>query len=645
MIDTVVFRLHSVNRTVYDFSPTSEGAEKYADDFNAKLYRRLLTATHGVERDIKHSVEFCDDDNEVIADRFMTVSQARDAIVRRDAVLLETNAEKRLFFQRVQGKTSVPSHDYHVNFKMSENADYIEFNLSIPKYFYGHNIAQWIPNFQSERFQLSPFAMCGWSGQLKHLHKRLIEFIYQFFNDLSEYLNLPSLQNFDIRNIEIRRLDFCYNQQFPSMEFAKDFFEAQRIFKNTRIKKGAVVDQDTDTSFYYRLSRNNGFFFKIYLKGAEFLNNDLPRLLKENQQAAQGRPETIQALRDVFSKHFPEAARHHKAQGFDGVMFDWYNGYAKSGEKVEFCTDFEKHLRFKCAFLLREANKVLRYEMSFTSGYISTIYKREVFRKKCPHWKKWVLRHDKIKAYDLHLSRDREKAEIYKRMHKLDANDRRIYEIIDRSFKKKHNFFLITEKKLQRHEEIFADVFLAPKIDNRFRIAESDHATIGDGMFKALVKMFHDEVISYQPKKLPDEKRFLDAIAQYNETCDDRIAAFIALNGRGAFDLLPHSQKRKRKLSKVNKSKLKLMHDFISEGKSIKTICDKMGLSRSTYFRYEADLMLFDVFRQSVRQTHDFSRISTDFKPYYEKFTLTGNFARQFFAFSHLVDFDTIRKH
>src|SRR5690606_39225786 len=237
------------------------------------------------------------------------------------------------------------------------------------------------------------------------IYERIIEFIYTFFDDLSVLINLPSIANFNIQNVEIKRLDLCYNQFFLSQEMVVDYIRAQKKFYEAKIKKNSLVGNETDTSLYYRHS-TDGFYFKIYSKGHEFENNDLPRLLKENEQKFDrdtSEKKTLEKFKEIFKKHFPETDKKLKGKTED-LIFSYYKTYINSKENQAYVYDLEKHLKIKTKFLLESAKKILRYEMSFTSTYMSTLYKRELFRKRCKNWKKMRENHDKVKRYDLYLS-------------------------------------------------------------------------------------------------------------------------------------------------------------------------------------------------------------------------------------------------
>ena len=108
------------------------------------------------------------------------------------------------------------------------------------------------------------------------------------------------------------------------------------------------------------------------------------------------------------------------------MSFKFYKTYVKSTDKNEFVTELEELLPYKLSFLLKEANKILRYEMSFTSTYISTLYKRSIFRSKCPNWKQLLKSHNLIKRYDLLISQRSNKVKDFKRIYNI-TSDMRIH--------------------------------------------------------------------------------------------------------------------------------------------------------------------------------------------------------------------------
>jgi hypothetical protein len=641
MLDTVTFVLHSINEKTINLSPNVLHGKEYSNDFNRVLYERLLEyESVYIERtkDFLNKKELINPDDTY----FISESVHRVGWVQRRGAIIETKDKGEMFFRPVRGNLSTPSSEYRTKFSVSENYDAITFELSIPKYLYNHNVAQFLPNVDSKRYQENVFSNREMFHQVNNIHQRLTEFIRLFFTDLSELLSLPTLLYFDIRHIEVKRLDLCYNQIFPTHEMVLDYLGSQRKFYKTRLRKDTIVQDDRDTSFYYRHS-TDGFYFKIYSKGDEFEFADMPRLFKENQDYFnKNLNQLLPQMKKVFEKHFKEAFQKNNGKVED-LIFSYYKTYLKSHEYKIFCEEIENFLPIKTSFLFHEASKILRYEMSFTRKYMSTLYKRDLFRSKCPKWKKAMKSYNLIKRYDLLLSQGSLiKAKEFKRNHILTENDRDMYELIDKSLHKKHQFFLSTDSKLENHESQFID-YEATFLKKRYKCIEQDKATLNKSMFKLLFKKFNDEIDFFQVKEFKEVKTILERIDDYNKKAETKILNYKKTFGEASFKRMTHTEKRKRGYAKLNKPRLKVVLDKIESGESLDKIRDNMGMSKTSYYQLLYDLELFDLHKQTVKTKYNFSMITTNFKPYYDKFSTEKNYHRKLFIDPFMISFDTVR--
>ena len=641
MLDTVTFVLHSINEKTINLAPDVLHGKEFASDFNRILYERLLEYESVY---IERTKDFLNKNELVNPDEtyFISESVKRVGWVQRRGAIIETKDKGEMFFRPVRGNLSTPSSEYRTKFSVSENYDSITFELSIPKYLYNHNVAQFLPNIDSKRYKENVFSNREMYHQVNNIQQRLVEFIRLFFTDLSELLSLPTLLYFDMRHIEVKRLDLCYNQIFPTHEMVLDYLSSQRKFYKTRVRANTIVQDDRDTSFYYRHS-TDGFYFKIYSKGDEFEFADMPRLFKENQQHFEQNLKTLlPEMKKVFEKHFKEAFQKNNGKVED-MIFAYYKTYLKSQEFKIFCEEIENFLPIKTSFLFHEASKILRYEMSFTRKYMSTLYKRDLFRMNCPKWKKVMKSYNLIKRYDLLLSQGSiNRAKEFKRNQMLTEIDRDYYELVDKSIHKKHQFHLETDKKLIEHETNFLD-FESTIYKKRYKCIEQDKATLNKSIFKLLFKKFTDEIDYFQVKEFKEVKTILERIDDYNEKAVIKILNYKKTFGEDSFKKMTHTDKRKRGYAKLNKPRIKVVLDKIEEGQSIDKITSEMGMSKSAFHSLVNDLKLFDLHKQTVKTKYNYSMITTNFKPYYDKFSLEKNYHRKMFINPYMIAFDTVR--
>lgn len=648
MIDTISFDLHSINEKNVDLKPNVKDGKSFMSDFNRALYERLLNYENIY---VERTKQFINENVFQSLDEsyFQSITEKKVGIMKRKGTFIETKDKGEFFFRPVRGNLMTPSSDYRVKFSVSENFDAINFDFSIPKYFYNHNIAQFLPNIDSKRYKNSPFSNREFYYQVGHLHDRLQEFIYTFFCDLSEILELPTLIHFDIRNVEIKRLDLCYNQLFPNHSMVLDYLDSQRKFYKTRTQKNTIIAEDRPTSFWYRHS-TDGFYFKIYAKGEEFEATDMPRLLKENQNYFDSYYSKISTqLKEIFKDNFPDAWKKHLIKTvkndskIDDLIFPYYKTYLKNPDFQKYCQQLENYFPNKLSFLYNEANKILRYEMSFTRKYMSTLYKREVFRKNCPKWQKVMKSYNLIKRYDLLLSQGSiEKAKEFKRNNILGEVDRNNYELIDKSLHKKHKFHLLTDKKLHEHESLFLDYESSFHLKN-YRCIENEKATLDKSFLRNLFKVFKEEIDYFQVAEFTEVKTVLERIDDYNKNAAQKVENYKNTFGESAFKKLTHTEKRKKGYSKLNKPRIKIVLDKLDKGDTIVKICQDLGMSKSAYHSLINDLKHFDLHKQTVKTKYNYRMITTNFKPYYDNFHLDKFYHRKLFSNPFMIAFDTVR--
>lgn len=640
MIDTITFVLHNINEKQIDLGVGTENGKVYKYQFNRKLYERLCEyESKYIERTTKFHNE------EVIVNHddshFLSRQEKKIGWVSRTGALRESMGKNEFYFYPVRGDFQTASSEYRTKFSVSENSDAITFELSIPKLIYNNNIAQFVPNIDSKRFKSNPFGMREWYGQMKTLHDRLKEFLLTFFNEMCIMFDISfTLAGFDMTNIEIKRLDFCYNQFFPCHASVLDFLNAQRKFFRSRIRKNTIVVQDHDTSFYYRHSID-GFFFKIYSKGEEFEKVDMPKLIKENQAFFDNSSTVLMPIfKDIFKKHFESTYKNNKGKVED-LIFNYYKTYLGTTENQAYIKELETHLKFKVSFLHQEAMKILRYEMNFGRTYISTIYKSKIFRKTDKNWVEMEKAYKKVKQYNLYLSQGSiNKAKLFHLKFLLSKIDFTMHDLYDKSLHKKHEFFMETSKDLQLHERsAHTDAYKILSLNYK-RIPERKEATLGKELLSLLMKKFHEEIQFFQVKQFEEVKNTLETIDDYNEKAKKNIERYKNTFGENAFKKMKRTEKRKKHLMQLNKPRLKIVLDKMGEGKSIDKVIEETGLSKSSKYELLSDLEIFKIFKTTVKTRFNHSQIRTDFHPYYLKFYNDREYHRKLFPDPYLIAFD-----
>lgn len=240
-------------------------------------------------------------------------------LLRRE-VKVYPEAEKAVEMLRVHTRYEPSSH-YSIIVEVHPKRDLIKFSFSVPKYFYGHNIAQACENTNERDFTFIKGFTDTFEHQIEKSFERIKTYIKSFF--YTEFAGI----DVDMCDVEIVRLDMCYNQFFNSKKDALFYLDMQKKIqkKYARRNEQKVTNYTTSIFFYSR-----DYSVKIYHKGAEYEKNDS----KEHERANQ--------------KHF-------KKHGIN---------------------------LYNIEYLQETADKILRYEITFRKDYLNYIFNNKIFRKK-----------------------------------------------------------------------------------------------------------------------------------------------------------------------------------------------------------------------------------------------------------------------
>lgn len=189
----------------------------------------------------------------------------------------------------------IPSSHYSISYLVNHDRDFIEFNLSLPKYFYSTNVLQYI-NYYDTEYQATYYSLISF---FDHFFKRFI-------------ITTP-----DFSDVEIRRIDLCYNQFFIDKSSALSYLEKQKALLAKHARSSKNNYRNYQTSLFYVTGR---YSFKIYHKGTEFKAHDLKELYKSNP------------------------------------------------------------LEFDFDFLTYHADRILRYEMTIRNSYLNYILKQDILK-------------------------------------------------------------------------------------------------------------------------------------------------------------------------------------------------------------------------------------------------------------------------
>jgi len=348
------------------------------------------------------------------------------------------------------GKQVNTSAHYQFTWFVNYTQDYVEFNFSIPKFKFGTNILLFIRHNYDNRYVFHEGISL--EHNLKVAHPLLISFIQKFFR--WEFL---FGYHVDLKDVEINRIDICFNQVFRSKEDALLTLEYQKRLKKKYARNEDGVMKEYATSMMYVTRRYSA---KIYHKGTEYEKHDKKEHKKFNEKKG--------------TRYF----------------------------------DTEKYQKF--------SDRILRYEMTFRHTYLNYLHKSKLFRRKCSLWKslydQYLLveigkqSNDRIARKVGTLKTDEEKQK-YMLAHP--------YTFPSKLAKQSHKQ---VEKIISRKRYFMAASTMDSDIFNARTVTYNDDRVLfSPQLMELLTSKFMSFVKEFQIKHLPGEDIVRQRILQYNE--------------------------------------------------------------------------------------------------------------------------------
>lgn len=174
---------------------------------------------------------------------------------------------------KFNGFYTIPSSNYNINFSYDREKDKIMFNLSIPKYYQGNNIYQYIVDSHYPEFNIQLYK---YENQLEYIHKLLLKFLNDFNNAVCN-------GKINIYDIIIKRIDYCFNAIFKTEKELSIYFEAIKRIKKTYERGNSNIHRNYQSAIFYV---GKGYSLKIYKKHDEYIKNDYRELSKIDNNKA-----------------------------------------------------------------------------------------------------------------------------------------------------------------------------------------------------------------------------------------------------------------------------------------------------------------------------------------------------------------------
>lgn len=503
MIDTIVFRIHDLNK--------HEQLYKYCQ-LQATLNKSLVEKVN-VDVPI-HAME------NVIKLQMSAYQQSG----------------RKMFFSR--GNIKMTSSHYECAFRVVAPRNFIEFNFSVPKMVYGTNILQLVKHYNEKDFNQQYYN--DYHHNFLDAFDRLKKFMSLFVNKLE----LECGQKISMYDIELRRLDICYNQVFLNEKDALIYLEQQKRIKKKYVRNDPKNITSYNTSVWVK---TENYVAKIYHKGSEYCS-------------VGDRAEHLRANKALGYEHYHIN---------DIVDYD-------TGEIVQ--EGLESFSR-----------RILRYEISFTSDYISKIWKAKFFRRKSKRWQ--MLKKD------------------YAEYHKLESKGKELTcpkdvrlnaHLYNKLFHQTCEFYL----RVNRETELYNDsgdeiggTRMKPYLDKK--------APFNRGIFEELIKIFDKFFREFQ----------LNMKLNVSET-EQRIDKLNELNTK----LKNSNYYDKSKTKRINKAKL-LHFQFMLDTHSESELIKRNLYSRMTIYRNKKQLKMLGFIPENILGMYNLPVIN-DFSEYHSSITM-----------------------
>lgn len=350
---------------------------------------------------------------------------------------------------RFQDKINSSGH-YYLSYVENLDKDYVEFNFSIPKYEYGTNILMYCEHIWNKNFKY--YDNSNFDYNFKNSYLQLIRFIKYFFH--REFVEKTIV---DYSDVEINRIDLCFNQLFFNKKSALDYLECQKRLRKRNLSVSSHNFREYETSFMYTTKR---YSMKIYHKGSEYSKHDR----KENE-------------------------RINKEKGYEHFKIDELQSFA---------------------------DKMLRYEVTFRDTMLSYLFNHKVFRKDCSIHNKRYETYKKVESAYSKNDRIAKKVNSFKReffkqrfigKHPyvvVDKIDNDVHDKMLRLLNRKRQFLLQTNSYIEH----FNSVTQSGKFEER--------ALFSKALFSECVKFFKSFINEFQIKEMPPELTISQLIDSYN---------------------------------------------------------------------------------------------------------------------------------
>lgn len=678
MLDTIEFDLYGINDVKQDalsMVQASNGVSPFAVPEHNELYRKML-AYKGKEFSMavhysreKQTWERSSPDDVHLYENSPRLTNYWGV---KDRMRFVDEGKVKDIMKAINGKYRVPSSFSDATFFINPNKGCISFNVSIPKYLYGHSLAQFIPQDASDlKFEKGDLYFQKWENQVKHLYPRLRKFIQKFFSDLCNHFEVDCLPNQNY--IVIKRLDLCYNMPFKTKEDAlRVLSELQKIDKRKRKKKlNSNLQDGFETTHAFKSAV--GAYYKIYHKGTEYSESkfgDLKKHLEVNRDYIEKMINRFSSPENkkFYGDHENEIWGFFKAKG----QGNEFKISSENEQKLKAVIDqINNDVPYKVNFLKREMDKVLRYEVSLRGAFFANLYKRHCFRRNDKHHQDAMQDYKDAARIFNNESKDptkitRQQRKNYKMMHAW-LNRGVVLVVGDNHSLIRHGL------RSGKDYDVLSDTYKISKFEYAHTvIGKHDAVHFSDFFLRQCAKKLKEFIDEFTIDKVQPYDDLMTRIANYNADVEKRVNLYNQHNRYKIFhpngkqrrkkirvtddygnvksveqgalitkasQLLSQTEQRKQKLKKVNQTLIaSVVTQLYSHGKSLDQIFDEMNTNKSTKSRLRADLRMFEIHDNTLNIAQAVI-MKTDFTDYYWK-TSSLTYQNKFYRNPKLIKED-----
>lgn len=525
--------------------------------------------------------------------KFFDIEDLQGFSGQKQAEMIKYGDSGKLMLKDSRGQKHIKSSHYFLAYSLNREKDFIEFNFSIPKYLYGTNIAQFVTHPQYRDFVL--FRHKEIQFQSKFLYDRFIKFLEKFFEKEFGYLE-PEKRIINYDELELVRIDLCFNQVFNSKEDAMGYLNAQKLINKKHQRQNSDLMDNYQTGISYR---GENFSFKIYHKGSEYSKNDKKQHIKLNKDLNLEKSKLEEdpnsfLLNNEFDVKYKSPDLN---QRFKNELMA--RGYTDK-EIAEARTDPNyRYNYFDTEYLQKFSDRILRYEITIRNSYMSNIYKRKVFKKSNEIYQ------EELKKYrELH-SKTKSGSELVK----IDQEDRTFYKTFKKSLQKSHRFYPFFKKY---DADDFNEVTIFSEINTAWSIKQPFTKTL----LNELLKDFWKRVKDFQPNETPSKHELLRKVDDVNNTAKRKRERFSDVKKQ----FPPNKMAGATGMSKTS---IALVMDLLDKHGSFDAIRKSGDYDRTTVYRWKKK---FEKLGYNDKAVKNFIPIivKNDFEEYYNEIILSG---------------------